>query len=323
MMPTTTKWVDRVKKDDNGKMFVRCRLVARDFKPKHEGPRDDFAAMPPLEANKALFAFVAGMREKRRVQGHDEVKLMFVDVKKAHLNAKCDEEAWVELPGEFNNFGRYAKLKRWLYGMRKAASGWEDVYARRLVEDGFQRGRAASTIFYHPKTQVRVVVHGDDFTFAGTEAKAREWYDVKVRGVLGSGKRDVHEIVILGRNLTWTEEGLQYEGSDKHRRALLEGLGLNEESKAVNSAAVKPEEIGQEEDTGMLDASETKRFRSLAATLNYMSSDRSDVQYAAKEVCTRMANPTRGSWKRLRKAGRDVKGVEKVTWKMWHGKTRR
>ena len=323
-MPTTTKWVDRAKKDDSGKMFVRCRLVARDFKPKHEGPRDDlFAAMPPLEAKKALFAFVAGMREKRRAQGHDEVKLMFVDGKKAHLNAKCDEEEWVELPDEFKKFGRYAKLKRWLYGMRKAASGWEDDYARRLVEDGFRRGRAASTIFYHPKTQVRVVVHGDDFTFAGTEselkriqAKMHEWYDVKVRGVLGSGKRDVHEIEILGRNLTWTEEGLEYEGSDKHRQALLEGLGLNEESKAVNSAAVKPEEIGQEEDTEMLDASETKRFRSLAATLNYMSSDRSDVQYAAKEVCTKMANPTRGSWKRLKKAGRYLKGVENLTWKM-------
>ena len=126
-------------------------------------------------------------------------------------------------------------MKRWLYGMRKAASGWEDDYARRLVEDGFQRGRAVSTIFYHPKTQVRVVVHGDDFTFAGTEselkkieAKMHEWYDVKVRGILGSGKHDVHEIEILGRNLTWTEEGLEYEGSDKHRRALLEGLGLNE-----------------------------------------------------------------------------------------------
>ena len=43
-MPTTTKWVDRAKKDDSGKMFVRCRLVARDFKPKHEGPRDDLFA---------------------------------------------------------------------------------------------------------------------------------------------------------------------------------------------------------------------------------------------------------------------------------------
>ena len=85
-----------------------------------------------------------------------------------------------------------------------------------------------------------------------------EWYDVEVRGVLGSGKRDVHEIEMLGRSLTWTEEGLEYEGSDKHRQALLEGLGLNEESKAVDRAAVKPEEIGQEEDTVMLDASETK-----------------------------------------------------------------
>ena len=45
------------------------------------------------------------------------------------------------------------------------------------------------------------------FTFAGTEselrkieAKMHEWYDVKVRGNFGSGKRDVHEIEILGRN---------------------------------------------------------------------------------------------------------------------------
>ena len=109
-MLTRTKWVDRAKKDDNLKMFVRCRLVARDFKQKHEGPRDDlFAAMPPIEAKKVLFAFVAGMREKRRVQGYDEVKLMFVDVKKAHLNAKCDEEDWVGVPDEFKKFARYAK----------------------------------------------------------------------------------------------------------------------------------------------------------------------------------------------------------------------
>ena len=166
-------------------------------------------------------------------------------------------------------------------------------------------------------------MHGDDFTLASTESELRkietkmhELYDVKVRGILGSGKWDVHEIEILGRNLTRTEEGVEYEGSDKHRRALLEGLGLKEESKAFNNAAVKPEEIGQEEDTDMLDASEAKRFRSLAATLHYMSSDRSDVQYAAKEVCKKMANPTQGSWKRLKKAGRYLTGVEKVTWVM-------
>ena len=111
--------------------------------------------------------------------------------------------------------------------MRKATSGWEDDYGRRLVGDGFRRSRAASTIFYHPKTQVRVVVHGDDFTFAGTEselrkteAKMHEWYDVKVHGILGSGKRDVHEIEILGKNLTWTDEGLEYEGSSRSSKPL-------------------------------------------------------------------------------------------------------
>ena len=54
-MPTTTKRVDRNKKDDDGKTFVRYRLVARNFKPKHEGPSDGlFAAMPPLEASHSL-----------------------------------------------------------------------------------------------------------------------------------------------------------------------------------------------------------------------------------------------------------------------------
>ena len=78
--------------------------------------------------------------------------------------------------------------------------------------------------------------------------------------VLGSGKRDVHGIEILGGSRTWTE-GLEYEGSDRHRQAFLEGLGLNEESKAVNNAAMKPEEIDQEEDTEMLDSSETQKIQ--------------------------------------------------------------
>ena len=47
---------------------------------------------------------------------------MNTDVKKAHPNAKCDEEERVELPDESDKFGKYAMLQRWLDGMRKAAS---------------------------------------------------------------------------------------------------------------------------------------------------------------------------------------------------------
>ena len=114
--PTTTKWIDRVKKNVGGREIVRCRLVACDFKPRREGPSDDLlAAMPPVEAKKASFA---GVREKRRQQAQNEVKLMRIDVKNEYFNAKCAEEEWVELPDEFKKFGKYA---RWLYGMRKCS----------------------------------------------------------------------------------------------------------------------------------------------------------------------------------------------------------
>ena len=106
-------------------------------------------------------------------------------------------------------------------------SGCEDNHARVLVNDGFERGRAASTIFNH------FAVHGDCFTFAATEievmkirSKMSEWYDIKVRGVQGTRQRDVREMEILGRNLRWTEEGLEYEANDRHPRALLEEMGL-------------------------------------------------------------------------------------------------
>ena len=310
-----------MKQGDDGREFVRCRWVAHNFKPTREGPRDDlFATMPPLEAKRALFAYVAGVRDGGRQRGQAEVKLMFVDVKKANLNAKCEEEVWVELPSEFEKFGKYAKVMFGKYGMRKAASGWEDDCAQRLVSHGFQRGKAASRIFYHPETQVRVVVYGDDFTFPGTDPELRrietqmcEWCDAMVRGILGNGKRDVREIEILGRGLSWTEGALEHEASDKHRQALREGLGLNEESKTVSSAAVQPEDVKEEEDVEVLNEAEKLKFRSLAATLNFLSLDRSDVQYAAKEVCAKMVNPTLGSRKRLKKAGWYLKGVKKVT----------
>ena len=46
--PISTKWV-RVNKGTQEVPDIRCRLVARDFKPKGEKDRSEiFAAMPPL-----------------------------------------------------------------------------------------------------------------------------------------------------------------------------------------------------------------------------------------------------------------------------------
>ena len=116
---------------------------------------DLFAAMPPFEAKNALFAHVAGVGEKRRQQGQEEVKVMFVDLKKVHLTS--------------------ASTKKELKRMR---------------------------------------------------SKMSECYGVKVRRILGTGRRDVREIQILGGNLRWTDQGLEQGASDEHREAQMEGIGL-------------------------------------------------------------------------------------------------
>ena len=57
--PVDTKWVDR-NKGTAECPDIRCRLVARDFRPRGDKDRADlFAAMPPLEAKKLLFRMAA------------------------------------------------------------------------------------------------------------------------------------------------------------------------------------------------------------------------------------------------------------------------
>ena len=101
-------------------------------------------------------------------RGKDEVKLVFVDVTKAHSNARCDEQEWAELPEEFVRYGKYDSSERWLYGMRKAAL---------------------------PQTN-------DDFTFDGTKVELMK-VQAMMRGVgtmsRCSGLREAQDVEVLGR----------------------------------------------------------------------------------------------------------------------------
>ena len=321
--PTTTKWVEGWKSDDKGGRFVRCRLVGRDFKGKERGGREDlFAAMPPLEAKKMVFRKVAAERWRRKRSGEKEVKLMFIDVRKAHLNAICDEEEWVELPAEFWRWGRFARLRRWLYGMRKAAAGWEEDYSRRLAEVGFKRGRGAPTVFVNEKTGVRLVVHGDDFTFSGERGELEkmkvtmaEWYEIKDRGIMGSEMNEQKEVTILGRTVRWTEAGIEYEADERHRRELLKMAGLDEGSNAVVGPCVKEEEDQEEWESMELNRDEAREFRGAAARMNYLGQDRSDIQFATKLVCQSMSRPTAACWRRIKRVARYLVGAKKVVWK--------
>ena len=90
---------------------------------------------------------------------------MFSDVKKVHLNGRLgpDDVAFVQLLGIPQ--GTCSRLKRWLYGMRLAASAWERDFVGKFAEIGKVSGKSRPVVFHDPKTCVRTVVHGDDVTF--------------------------------------------------------------------------------------------------------------------------------------------------------------
>eukprot|EP00973_Karenia_brevis_P080343 11145583-Karenia_brevis.AAC.1 len=50
----------------------------------------------------------------------------------------------------------------------------------------------------------------------------KEWFEVKVRAILGPDLKDDEEVTILGRVLRWVEEGIEYEADPKHRKIIME-----------------------------------------------------------------------------------------------------
>ncbi len=55
--------------------------------------------------------------------------MLFIDVRMAHLVAKCDDTlAFIDLSGEDAEEGMCGKLSNWIYCMRGAAHGWEFEY---------------------------------------------------------------------------------------------------------------------------------------------------------------------------------------------------
>ena len=307
--PVTTRWVD-VDKGRDGVTEIRSRLVARDFKVKGDGREFEvFAAMPPIEAKRILFRMAALDGSVRGDPRQGPVKLMFIDIKKAHLNGKLsdDEYAYVQLPEEAG--GGVGRLRRWLYGMRPAASAWEEEYSNTVEAAGFVRGKSASTVFWNPSSDSRLVVWGDDFTVLGREGDLRRFrddisakYSVKVRAILGPEPGDDKEVRILNRKLTWGGTGLTYEGDARHAKTVIEGMGLEVGSKGLRQPIYK--EDGGEDESAELGTWEAKRYRSLAAVVNYMSIDRPDLQFAASVLGRSMSKPTETAQVRLKKVAR-------------------
>ena len=325
--PVTVRWVE-VNKGDDQNPNIRSRLVARQIR----GPGQDavFAPTPPLEALLTVLSLAATDLPGRPARCRDpnsskRTQVSFVDISRAYFNAPTDPEdpTYVALPPEDDDYdkGLCGLLMRHMYGTQKAAEGWQTEYSRHPVEDlGFRQGVACPSIFFHAERDLVVTVHGDDYTAVGP-CDSLDWYEkgleaqyeLKKGGRLGPGPSDDKEATCLNRIIRWCPNGLEYECDPRQIEKLIEELDLEGANSCVSPGLKQlPEQIAEDKP---LDPERFTRFRGLAARANYLSADRPDCQYAAKEICRWMSSPTELAMTALKRFGRYLIGKPRLVFR--------
>ena len=279
--PIGTRWVD-INKGDHQNPEYRSRLVAQEV--KTDKREDLFAATPPLEAKKLLMilAVTEGIGFKKG--SNESMKLDFIDVRRAYFHAKVKRKLYVQLPPEDYEPGMCGCLNKAMYGTRDAAQNWENEYIDFITSIGFIKGLSTPCVFYHKERNIRVVVHGDDFTvLAYNEGvmwfrqEIQKRYEVKLRGCIGSDKKDLKEMSILNRVIEWTSEGIIYEADQRHADIIIRDLGLEQ-----SNPVVTPGEKKELKEDQPLSPGEASVYRAIVARCFYLSQDRSDICYAVK-----------------------------------------
>ena len=215
--PIGLKWIDS-NKGDRRAFNVRSRLVCTEMRRK--GMEAIFSATPPLESLRALVARAASEDPAHAPASRDPYKMMLIDVSRAHFYADAVRDVFIKLPEEDPRSsvpGACGKLEKTMYGTLDAAERWGEHYASTLVSAGFVRGAASPCHFHHPGKDVWCLVHGDDFVVVARqegrdhiESTLRAAYEIKV-DVAGPDPEDQKELKILGRIITFTPQGIQYE----------------------------------------------------------------------------------------------------------------
>ena len=94
---------------------------------------------------------IQGHVTHERGPGSDKrTQILLIDISRAYFNAKTDDDdpVYVDLPLEMQAPpGMCALLRRHMYGIRRAAEGWQNEYSSSRTEMGFTQGSASPLCF--------------------------------------------------------------------------------------------------------------------------------------------------------------------------------
>ncbi|GJR15098.1 retrovirus-related pol polyprotein from transposon TNT 1-94 [Tanacetum coccineum] len=136
------KWIYKVNTNEFGRVLKnKARLVAQGFR-QEEGINfeESFAPVAKIEE---IRIFVANF-------AHKNMTIYQMDVKTAFLNGELKEEVYVSQPEGFvdqDNPLHVYKLKKALYGLKKAPRAWYDMLSSFLISQHISKGAVNPKLF--------------------------------------------------------------------------------------------------------------------------------------------------------------------------------
>ena len=165
------------------------------------------------------------------VRGAGYRELMINDVSRAYFYAPATRSLFIELPEEELEAGQdeVGRLNVCLYGTRDAAKEWQQTLSKHLVSIGFRRGVGHPAVFYHPKREIKTLVHGDDYVSSGVsedldwlESELGKRYQIKTQRTKPIKGKGYVEAKILNRIVRRTEAGYEMEADPRHAELIVE-----------------------------------------------------------------------------------------------------
>jgi hypothetical protein len=276
-----TKWVFRNKQDEFGVVTKnKARLVGKGYT-QVEGFDfgETYAPVQRLESICILLAYAT----------HHDLNLHQMDVKSAFLNGPLQEEVYVDQPPGFEDsrFPNHVyKLHKALHGLKQAPRAWYEYLKDFLLKNGFEIGKADSTLFIQRNGKDIFVcqIYVDDIIFGSNDKFCVEFSRImtkrfemsmigELKFFLGFQIKQMKEGTFLCQTKYVKDMLKRFDMADsepiKTTMALNGHLDLNEEGKSVDQ----------------------KVFRSMIGSLLYLCASRPDIMLSVCMCARFQANP--------------------------------
>ncbi|GJV58465.1 putative ribonuclease H-like domain-containing protein [Tanacetum coccineum] len=298
-----TKWVYRNKKDERG-VVVRnkARLVAQGHRQEEGIDYDEvFTPVARIEAIRIFLAFASYMG----------FLVYQMDVKRAFLYGKIDDEVYVSQPPGFQD-PKYPhkvyKVIKALYGLHQAPRAWYATLSTFLLKNGYRRGTIDKTLFIKKDKHdiILVQVYVDDIIFGSTKKSWCNEFEALMKSKFQMSS--IGELTLfLGLQVKQKEDGI-FISHDKYVAEILKKFDFaNVKTASTPIETQKP--LVKDEEASDVDV---HLYRSMIGSLMYLTASRPDIMFAVCACSRFQVTPKSSHLSAVKRIFRYLKGKPKL-----------